>query len=127
MHLVRDGHDCDTKILQNQKLITTFLEELPNKIGMSKLMSPKVNKYAAKNEEDWGISGFVIIAESHISVHTFPARKYINIDVFSCKNFNVKEIISEVKKYFKLKNVKYWKINRGINTISTNNSNQSLE
>ena len=116
MHLIIDGHDANPKILQNQSLISKFLEELPNKIGMSKLMDPQVNRYEGTNSQDWGISGFVIIAESHISVHTFPKRKYINIDVFSCKNFDVEKTISQVKSYFKLENVKFWTINRGIDS-----------
>ena len=114
MHLLIDGHDGNSEILQNQTLISKFLEELPNEIGMVKLIDPQVNKYEGKSSQDWGISGFVIIAESHISVHTFPSRKYINIDVFSCKNFDVKKTISQVKSYFKLENVKYWTIDRGI-------------
>ena len=116
MHLIIDGHDSNPKILQNQSLISKFLEELPNKIGMTKLMDPQVNRYEGTNSQDWGISGFVIIAESHISVHTFPKRKYINIDVFSCKNFDVEKTISQVKSYFKLENVKFWTINRGIDS-----------
>ena len=114
MHLLIDGHNGNSEILQNQTLISKFLEELPNEIGMVKLIDPQVNKYEGKSSQDWGISGFVIIAESHISVHTFPSRKYINIDVFSCKNFDVKKTISQVKSYFKLENVKYWTIDRGI-------------
>lgn len=114
MHLVIDGHNGNPEILQNQTLVSKFLEELPHEIGMVKLMNPQVNKYEGKSSQDWGISGFVIIAESHISVHTFPARKYINIDVFSCKNFDVKKTVSQVKSYFKLENVKYWTIDRGI-------------
>ena len=31
--------------------------------------------------------GFVIIAESHISVHTFPEHGYVWVDIFSCKEF----------------------------------------
>ena len=114
MHLLIDGHDGNPEILQNQSLISKFLEELPNKIGMTKLMKPQVNKYEGTNSQDWGISGFVIIAESHISVHTFPERKYINIDVFSCKNFDIEKTISQVKSYFKLEKVKSWTIDRGI-------------
>ena len=123
MHLVIDGHNVNPEILQNQSLISKFLEELPNKIGMTKLMDPQVNRYEGTNSQDWGISGFVIIAESHISVHTFPERKYINIDVFSCKNFDVEKTISQVKSYFKLENVKFWTINRGIDSTPPNKFN----
>ena len=118
MHLLIDGHDGNPEILQNQSLIYKFLEELPNKIGMTKLMKPQVNRYEGTNIQDWGISGFVIIAESHISVHTFPERKYINIDVFSCKNFDIEKTISQVKSYFKLEQVKSWTIDRGIDNTT---------
>jgi S-adenosylmethionine decarboxylase proenzyme len=32
----------------------------------------------------WGISGVVVIAESHIAIHTWPERRYAAIDVFTC-------------------------------------------
>jgi len=40
-----------------------------------------------------GWSGFVIIAESHISIHTFPARRFVSIDVYTCKNGLKKDFI----------------------------------
>ena len=33
-----------------------------------------------------GVTGMVIIQESHISIHTFSKRQYVSIDVFTCKN-----------------------------------------
>jgi S-adenosylmethionine decarboxylase len=32
----------------------------------------------------WGISGVVVIAESHIAVHTWPERRYAALDLFTC-------------------------------------------
>ncbi|MDZ7923877.1 MAG: S-adenosylmethionine decarboxylase [Marinagarivorans sp.] len=32
------------------------------------------------------MSGFVMIAESHISFHTFPARRFVSADVYTCQN-----------------------------------------
>ena len=34
--------------------------------------------------KDQGISGVAILAESHISVHTWPERRYIAFDIFMC-------------------------------------------
>ena len=53
MHLLIDGHDGNPEILQNQSLISKFLEELPNKIGMTKLMKPQVNRYEGTNIQYW--------------------------------------------------------------------------
>ena len=35
---------------------------------------------------DFGVSGVVILAESHITIHTWPEEKYCAIDVFMCGN-----------------------------------------
>ena len=67
-----------------------------------------------KKKQDWGISGFVLIAESHISVHTFPDREYINIDIFSCKNFDITKSEKQVKKIFNINQIKSVVIDRGI-------------
>ena len=66
---------------------------------MTKIMPPYVFRYdTGKKPEDWGISGFVLIAESHISIHTFPDKNYLSLDIFSCKEYSidtVKEIVSD--------------------------------
>ena len=46
------------------------------------------------------ISGFVIIAESHITIHTYPLRQLAKIDIVSCKQFGQKKAISILKKTF---------------------------
>ena len=71
-------------------------------------------RYRGEKKQDWGISGFVLIAESHISVHTFPDREYINIDIFSCKNFDITKSEKQVKKIFNINQIKSVVIDRGI-------------
>jgi S-adenosylmethionine decarboxylase len=63
-------------------------------------MPPYVFKYHGKVPEDWGVSGFVLIAESHISIHTFPDRGYLSLDIFSCKNFDFQQAITYVSELF---------------------------
>ena len=65
-----------------------ILNNLPEMIGMTKITQPYVFKYAGLVPEDRGITGFVVIAESHISIHTFQEKDYAFIDLFSCKNFD---------------------------------------
>ena len=73
---------------------------IPTTLGMTKITEPKVLTYVGSVPEDWGLSGFVIIAESHISVHTFPSRNYINVDIFSCKEFDSEKALEDVKRIF---------------------------
>ena len=83
-----DGYGCDKERLTDLNLIYRILEELPARIGMTKIMPPYVFKYSGLKPEDWGLSGFVLIAESHISIHTFPEKSYVSVDIFSCKEFD---------------------------------------
>ena len=88
-HLMLDLRRCNTQKLKDYKLIFDILNDLPDKIGMTKITQPYVFPYSGLVPEDKGITGTVIIAESHISIHTFQEKDYCFVDVFSCKNFDV--------------------------------------
>ena len=114
MHLVVDGYGADPEKLKDEDLISRFLDEYPDRIGMTKIIPPQVYTYHGQTPEDWGVSGFVLIAESHISVHTFPERGYINIDIFSCKEFDPTASLRDVKEVFSLPEVRVWTMERGL-------------
>ena len=114
MHLLIDGYSSDTQKIQDANVLRQFLEEYPSTLGMTRLCNPVLLNYEAPNPEDSGLSGFIIIAESHLSIHTFPRRNYINIDIFSCKSFDSERVLQDVKKIFALRQVKSWIVNRGL-------------
>ena len=78
-------------------------------------------------EEDWGVSGFVIIAESHISVHTFPDRNYLNVDVFSCKEFDIENAKKEVKSMFQIDKLECWILDRGLEHLLPETASRVVE
>ncbi len=118
MHLAVDGYGGDPEKLRDEDLVFRFLDEYPHVIGMTKMMPPQVYRYRGKVAEDWGVSGFVLIAESHISVHTFPDRGYLNVDIFSCKDFDVSASLADVEAHFSLPQVKVWTLERGVDFAS---------
>ena len=87
-HLMLDLSECDQERISDLDFIFSFLNSLPDKIGMSKITQPYVFPYSGKIPEDKGITGFVIIAESHLSIHTFVDKGYAFVDLFSCKPFD---------------------------------------
>ena len=101
MHLTIDGYGSK-QIMQDEQFIYQLLDSYPAKIGMTKIQGPIVFRYVTCKPEDWGISGLVFIAESHISLHTFVERCYINIDVFSCRDFNAEQVIQDFVDQFQL-------------------------
>jgi len=99
-HLVMDGYGCPRILLMDLDRVYEFLETCPDLIHMTKLMPPYAFKYHGKVPDDWGLSGFVLIAESHISIHTFPERNYLSLDIFSCKQFDDAKAMACVSKIF---------------------------
>ena len=67
---------------------------------MTKIMPPYVFRYTGVRPENWGVSGFVLIAESHISVHTFPAKQYLSLDILSGKEFDVEKALAFARREF---------------------------
>ncbi len=47
-----------------------------------------------------GVSGVVVLAESHISIHTWPEKEYAAIDIFMCGNADPYSAINKIKEYF---------------------------
>lgn len=90
-HLTLDLHGCDKEKLADRDFIYKVLDELPRQLGMNKFSEPQVTEVPAQGENSFdrgGITGFVILIESHMSVHTFPADGYASFDIFSCKDFD---------------------------------------
>jgi S-adenosylmethionine decarboxylase len=124
MHLIIDGYSNNQRILQDEGFLRTMLDSIPTMIGMTKISEPFVFRYVGDKPEEWGISGFVFIAESHISFHTFVERSFINIDVFSCRDFNVKEAISHFQEILELNKYKSYLVNREWNTVTDSDVNK---
>ena len=114
MHLIIDGFGSNPKLLESEELLYQLLDDYPAQIGMTKVAPPHVFRYVGSKPEDWGISGFVLIAESHISIHTFPERGYVNIDIFSCKDFDSEQAIKDFQAKFELVKLRSYLLNRGL-------------
>lgn len=86
-HLILDAK-APAQYLRDTQLIYSLLDHLPTIISMTKIAPPYVFPFHGAKEEDWGVTGLVLIAESTIIIHTFVERGSFNMDVFSCKDFN---------------------------------------
>lgn len=114
-HLMLDCSGCNLEKISNLEYVFKFLNELPEKIGMTKITQPYVFPYEGLIPEDKGITGTVIIAESHITFHSFTDKDYFFFDVFSCKHFDVNQVAQLVQEAFEVKNVERHEALRGIN------------
>ncbi len=95
-HLIMEASGCKHSKLADKTLLTDLLNKLPDKMGMTKIMDPHVFEYRGEVADDWGLSGIVIIAESHLAFHTFPEKGFLTVDIFSCKEFDVSTAVQEI-------------------------------
>ena len=114
MHLVIDGFGGNTNKMWDDGLVRQFLTDYPESLEMTRITEPRVLVYDAPKPEDSGVSGFVIIAESHISIHTFPRKNYVNIDIFSCRPFDHDRALEDARKLFDLEDTQTWLLDRGL-------------
>lgn len=113
-HLTIDGYECSRSLLSDMLHIHNYLNEAPDIIGMTKITTPMVFEYKSGVPEDWGVSGFILIAESHISIHTYPDKSFVLIDIFSCKPFDENEAVRHAKDCFAIGRVEPRLVNRGL-------------
>lgn len=113
-HLTLDLSNCNQDKLGNLEFAFNLLNNLPKLIGMTPITQPYVFPYSGLEPLDCGITGFLVIAESHISIHTFQKKDYVFIDVFSCKDFNVQDAINYFVDAFEAKTVVSNIVERGL-------------
>ena len=102
-HLMLDLNDCNPAILDDLEACFKLMNDLPEKIGMTKITQPYLFRYSGPIPEDQGITGVTIIAESHISLHTYPKKGYAFVDLFSCKPFDVEGARDCIVQFFESK------------------------
>ena len=103
MQLLLDGYEADPDKLSDVGLLYKTLNALPDQIGMTKIGFPQIVQFTGKPIA--GISGFIFIVESHISVHTYSAQRFISVDVYSCKPFQPKTVVQLLKDVYAIKKV----------------------
>ena len=111
-----DGYGGSYDKLNDENLVLKCLNDLPDELGMRKLAEAMVYLAPDNQRKDpGGWSGFVVIAESHISVHTFPAKGFVSIDAYTCKNgLDRKFLIDYFTRTFELKEIEENFVLRGL-------------
>jgi S-adenosylmethionine decarboxylase len=103
-HVLLDLYEIDAALLANEDLLRRTLEELPTVIGMQQANPVFLKDSKTSSPQDDGLSGFVIISTSHISLHAWPPYGMLNLDVFSCEPFTAADVVAFVTKRFQTTN-----------------------
>ena len=113
VHLMLELYGCDRHILSNELLVKSVLEEYPAHVEMEKVSPVHLYQIETSNPLDAGLSGFVVIAQSHISLHAWPEYGEVDIDICSCKEFSQEDAIAFAKQMFQTDDVEVHFVVRG--------------
>ncbi|MBI4246164.1 MAG: S-adenosylmethionine decarboxylase proenzyme [Candidatus Rokubacteria bacterium] len=88
-HLLLELFDCDSDAINNLEAVKGAL------IEASKRAQATIVDVVFHEFNPFGISGVVVIAESHLSIHTWPEYRYAAVDIFSCGEVLQPEIAAD--------------------------------
>jgi S-adenosylmethionine decarboxylase len=112
-HIMLDLNKCSKEKLTDIEALRQLLLELPEKLGMTRISEPELMFHKDKWAETAGVTGVVMISESHISLHTFPDSEFVFVDIFSCRHFDTDAAQKHVVDWFGAQSVKVKVVERG--------------
>ncbi|MEK7146741.1 MAG: adenosylmethionine decarboxylase [Patescibacteria group bacterium] len=110
-HLLAEITCLNSKNLENTAFIKKFFNNIIDELNLTLIAPPKLFKFPPPGG---GITGYCVISESHIAIHTWPEKNYFSFDIFSCRNFDEKIIERILNESFQIKNCKKTVLKRGL-------------
>ena len=78
LHLLLELNDCNPKLLNDADFIRQALLDTAHEVGAT-VVGESFHRFSPQ-----GVTGILAIAESHISIHTWPEFGYAAADIFAC-------------------------------------------
>jgi S-adenosylmethionine decarboxylase len=116
-HLLVELRDCNPETLRSLENVKSAM------VGAADRAKATIVDVSFHEFNPFGISGMVIIAESHLSIHTWPEYAYAAVDIFTCGNLiKPEEAAASLIEAFECKNPSVVEMKRGILSPADNKS-----
>lgn len=107
--LIIELFQCDSTILNDLNTLEHHMLEAV-KLSGATIIKPFFHQFSPH-----GITGVVVVAESHFSLHTWPEYGYCALDIFTCgESVNGHDALDYLKKHLKAANASVMEIKRGV-------------
>jgi spermidine synthase len=85
LHLTGDlyGCDCAAALLTDPAVLTALCRDAASAAGLT-IVEHKFHGFAERHGQPGGVTGALLLAESHLAVHTWPERRGVALDVYVC-------------------------------------------
>jgi len=106
-HVLAELYGCSLDLLDDLDAVSEHLRAAAESVGAT-VVGSAFHRYAPQ-----GVSGVLLIAESHVSVHTWPEARYVAVDIFTCGGLDPRPGIRHLARAFGAESVRMHEVVRG--------------
>lgn len=106
-HWLIEGYHCDALLLSDPSAMETILQQTAEIMGATIVTS------TFHHFSPLGVSGVLVIQESHLTIHTWPEHAYAAIDIFTCGEIDMQAGVTHLHKALCAGELKIVKMKRG--------------
>lgn len=108
-HLIVEAFGCSREVLDNPTLLRSMLMDAARKANME-VCGELFHEFNPQ-----GVTGVVVVKESHLSIHTWPEFGYASIDIFTCGSYaDPWKAYDHIIGILKPRNVQVMELKRGV-------------
>ncbi|PJZ24889.1 S-adenosylmethionine decarboxylase proenzyme [Leptospira hartskeerlii] len=108
-HVIAEFYECDYETINNHELVEDIMLKAVDLSGATTVKS------VFHRFSPFGVSGVVVVSESHFAIHTWPEYGYCAIDVFTCGDLIDNQAALEyLKERFGSKSISVVEMKRGL-------------
>lgn len=111
-HLIVDLFGCNPETMKKVEHVSAIMIQAARAAGAT-IVEQKFHQFSPV-----GVTGVLVLAESHLAVHTWPEKGYCAIDLFTCGKTNNPAALEILKAGFEAKECVAVEINRGVPRMS---------
>jgi S-adenosylmethionine decarboxylase len=107
-HVIAELFNCDELHINNLKKVEEVMMAAAE-LSKATIIKPFFHKFSP-----YGISGVIIIAESHFTIHTWPEHGYAAVDIFTCGDLGYQAALDHIKNELGAERCTLFQFQRGI-------------
>ena len=113
-HLILDLYNCNPITLIDRSYLEATFSALPPLVEMEQVSPTLIYDITTSVPADDGMSGFIVIATSHLAFHAWPEFNMLNFDLFSCEPYNYDTVVGFLQKRFQPTVIESNYVSRGL-------------
>jgi S-adenosylmethionine decarboxylase len=107
-HLIAELFNCNELHINDLKKVEEVMMAAAE-LSSATIIKPFFHKFSP-----YGISGVIVIAESHFTIHTWPEYGYAAVDIFTCGDLNYQAALDHIKSELEAERCTVFQFQRGI-------------